>query len=160
MGVFLLEIKIATVKECKEITELFESLIIEICEKTNTLPNLPPTSQSFQLCENLLKNETYKVFTAVTNNQIVGFLSLCSSYALYAGGEFGIIQEFFVSPAFRSNKVGSKLLHKANEYGRNIGWKRLEVTTPPLPQFDKSFIFYKNNGFEDSEGRRMKLIIE
>ena len=155
-----MDIKIATVKERKEITELYESLIREICEKTNTLPNLPPTAQSLQLCEELLTNETYKVFIAVTDNQIVGFLSLCSSYALYAGGAYGIIQEFFVSPAFRSNKVGAKLLNKAHEYGKNIGWKRLEVTTPPLPQFDKSFIFYQTNGFKDSEGKRLKLIIE
>ncbi|MFC4323078.1 GNAT family N-acetyltransferase [Litchfieldia salsa] len=155
----MVEIKSAKVENYRIITELYEELIKEICEKTNTELNLPAKSQSLELCKQYLESETYKFFVAEIETEIVGFISVCSSYSLYAGGEFGVIQEFFVRPSYRSLKIGSMLLAKANEYGKQVGWKRLEVATPPLPQFDKSFVFYKNNGFIDGEGRKMKLEI-
>ncbi|MDL4842349.1 GNAT family N-acetyltransferase [Aquibacillus rhizosphaerae] len=153
-------IKRAKVENYRAITELFEELIKEISEKTSKPSKLPPISQTLELCKYYLESETYIVFVAEVDDQIVGFLSLCSSYSLYAGGEFGVIQEFFVSPAHRSKKIGSKLLVEAIQSGEKFGWKRIEVATPPLPQFNQSFMFYRNNSFEDGEGRKMKFIIE
>ncbi|MBP3951862.1 GNAT family N-acetyltransferase [Bacillus suaedae] len=154
----MVEIKRAEVENYQVITELYEELIKEICIKTNVVPHLPCKSQSLELCKDYLENEAIKVFVAEMEMEIVGFISLCSSYSLYAGGKFGIIQEFFVCPSYRSNKIGSKLLNEANKYAKQEGWKRLEVATPPLPQFDKSFLFYKNNGFVDGGGRKMKFM--
>jgi GNAT superfamily N-acetyltransferase len=155
----MVEIKSAKVENYQVITELYEELIKEICNKTNVNTNLPPQSQSLELCRHYLESEAIKVFVAEMEKEIVGFISLCSSYSLYACGEFGIVQEFFVRPRYRSNKIGSKLLAEANNYAKQKGWKRLEVATPPLPHFDKSFLFYQNNGFVDGEGRKMKFII-
>lgn len=155
----MLKIKSAKVENYQVTTELYEELIKEICNKTNVEPKLPPESQSLELCKHYLESEAIKIFVAEMEKEIVGFISLCSSCSLYAGGKFGIIQEFFVQPRYRSNKIGSKLLSEANKYAKQEGWKRLEVATPPLPQFDKSFLFYKNNGFTDGGGRKMKLII-
>jgi GNAT superfamily N-acetyltransferase len=155
-----MEIRSAKVEDFLIITELYEDLIKEICEKTNTELILLPQSQTLELCKSYLESETYRIFVVEMDKKIVGFISLCSSHSLYAGGEFGIIQEFFVRPAFRSKNVGSTLLAKATEYGKKIGWKRLEVSTPPVPQFDKSFLFYKNNRFVDSGGRKMKLVMK
>lgn len=154
-----MKIKRATVENYRDITELYEELMKEIYEKTDTPLHLPPHEQSLELCKQYLESGTYIVFIAEIDAQIVGFISLCPSYSLYAGGEFGIIQELFVRSAYRSNKLGSKLLMKAKEYGKQAGWKRIEVATPPLPQFDQSFMFYENNGFSDGKGRKMRLII-
>lgn len=87
----------------------------------------------------------------------LGFLALYESFALYAEGPFGTIPEFFVRPAHRSSGVGTALLSEAKRVGHAKGWTRLEVTTPPLPQFDRTMAFYEREGFSISGGRKLKL---
>jgi epoxyqueuosine reductase len=50
-------------------------------------------------------------------------------------------------------------LPAAKEYGRHKGWKRLEVTTPPLPEFDRTFHFYETQGFDIAGGKKMKVLL-
>ncbi|MFA5170101.1 MAG: N-acetyltransferase [Sulfuriferula sp.] len=108
----------------------------------------------------LIKNDKYFSFVAKdeTDNYI-GFITLCESYALYAEGVFGTIPELYVRPAFRSQKIGFRLLHQAKEFGKDRGWKRLEVTTPPLPQFNKTISFYEREGFAIAGGRKLKILL-
>ena len=87
----------------------------------------------------------------------LGFLALYESFALYAEGSFGTIPELFVRPAYRSNGVGAALLSEAKRMGEAKGWRRLEVTTPPLPQFDRTLAFYQQQGFSISGGRKLKV---
>jgi len=87
----------------------------------------------------------------------LGFLALYESFALYAEGSFGTIPELFVRPAYRSNGVGAALLSEVKRMGQAKGWRRLEVTTPPLPQFDRTLAFYQQQGFSISGGRKLKL---
>ena len=87
----------------------------------------------------------------------LGFLALYESFALYAEGSFGTIPELFVRPAYRSNGVGAALLSEAKRMGQAKGWHRLKVTTPPLPQFDRTLAFYQQQGFSISGGRKLKL---
>jgi GNAT superfamily N-acetyltransferase len=87
----------------------------------------------------------------------LGFLALYESFALYAEGPFGTIPELFVRPAYRSNGVGAALLSEAKRAGQAKGWRRLEVTTPPLPHFDRTLAFYQRQGFSISGGRKLKL---
>ena len=87
----------------------------------------------------------------------LGFLALYESYALYAEGSFGAIPELFVRPAHRSSGVGTALLTETKRIGRLKGWTRLEVTTPPLPQFDRTLAFYQQQGFSISGGRKLKV---
>ncbi len=51
------------------------------------------------------------------------------------------------------------LLDAAREYGVRHGWTRLEVTTPPLPQFDRALAFYEREGFSISGGRKLKVAL-
>jgi GNAT superfamily N-acetyltransferase len=87
----------------------------------------------------------------------LGFLAVYESLALYAEGSFGTIPELFVRPAHRSSGVGTALLSEAKRVGQAKGWTRLEVTTPPLPQFDRTIAFYEREGFSISGGRKLKL---
>lgn len=89
----------------------------------------------------------------------VGFLALYESYALYAEGAFETIPELFVRSAYRSQGVGAALLAEAVRLGRAKGWTRIEVTTPPLPQFDRTLAFYQRQGFGISGGRKLKLAL-
>ena len=89
----------------------------------------------------------------------VGFLTICESFALYAEGAFGTIAELYVRPQLRSQHVGQQLIHAAKAFGSARGWKRLEVTTPPLPQFDRTLAFYEREGFSVAGGRKLKVAL-
>jgi GNAT superfamily N-acetyltransferase len=106
-----------------------------------------------------MKKGLYTVLLARLDSKPVGFLALYESYALYTEGVYGTIPEFYVRSAYRSQGIGSALLIEAKAIGHQRGWKRLEVTTPPLPQFDRTLSFYQRNGFTISGGRKLKLIL-
>lgn len=101
----------------------------------------------------------YTVILAKLDSKPIGFLALYESYALYTEGVYGTIPEFYVRSPHRSKGIGSALLAEARRIGLGRGWKRLEVTTPPLPQFERSLAFYQRNGFTISGGRKLKLIL-
>lgn len=104
-----------------------------------------------------LKDGLYTVLLAYEGSEPVGFLALYQSYALYTEGAYGTISEFYVRPAHRSNGIGTALLSEAKRVGQAKGWRRLEVTTPPLPQFERTLVFYQREGFSISGGRKLKL---
>lgn len=107
-----------------------------------------------------IDREKYFVFFARDDSEnMVGFVSLYESHALYAEGSFGTIPELFVRSAFRSQNVGRHLVEQAKFFGSSRGWKRLEVTTPPLPQFDKTLAFYEREEFAITGGRKLKMVL-
>ena len=109
--------------------------------------------------EQLLTTGSYTVFIAEQAKATIGFNALTECHALYAEGAYGIIPEFFVRPAFRSRQAGLALVAQAKAYGQEMGWKRLEVTTPPLPEFAKNLAFYQREGFSITGGRKLKLLL-
>jgi GNAT superfamily N-acetyltransferase len=104
-----------------------------------------------------LRDGCYSVLLAHADDVPIGFLALYQSYALYTEGIYGTIPEFYIRPAHRSKGVGAALLEQARRLGRSRGWRRLEATTPPLPQFDRTLAFYRREGFGISGGRKLKL---
>jgi len=104
-----------------------------------------------------LRDGLYSVLVARDGGEPIGFLALYQSYALYTEGVYGTIPEFYVRPAHRSKGVGAALLAQARRLGQSRGWRRLEVTTPPLPEFDRTLGFYQREGFSISGGRKLKL---
>jgi GNAT superfamily N-acetyltransferase len=107
-----------------------------------------------------LASEIYVVFVARSDDgDPAGFVALCESHALYAEGAFGTIPELYVRPACRTRQLGRRLVSEAKAYGAARGWKRLEVTTPPLPQFDRTLAFYEREGFSVAGGRKLKTLL-
>lgn len=104
-----------------------------------------------------LEDGSYTVLLARDGDTAVGFLTLSECRALYAEGRFGIIPELYVCPDRRSQGVGRALVAEAKRVARSKGWARLEVTTPPLPQFERTLVFYERQGFSVSGGRKMKV---
>lgn len=104
-----------------------------------------------------LRDGLYVVLLAREGDALVGFLALYQSYALYTEGAYGTIPELYVRPKYRSRGAGSALLEQARQFGQSRGWRRLEVTTPPLPEFDRTLAFYQRQGFSISGGRKLKL---
>ena len=90
---------------------------------------------------------------------VLGFIALYESHAVYAGGAFGTISELYVLPAARDRGIGRGLIEAARALARERGWKRLEVTTPPLPQFQRTLDFYHRLGFDVTGGRKLKMLL-
>ena len=103
-----------------------------------------------------------KIFAFVARADLpndLGFIALYESHAVYANGVFGTISELYVRPAARSDGTGRGLMDAAKTFARARGWKRLEVTTPPLPAFERTLEFYRGLDFEISGGRKLKTLL-
>jgi GNAT superfamily N-acetyltransferase len=108
-----------------------------------------------------IEHEKNFVFIAQDSElgEVIGFVTVYEGYALYAEGAFGTMAELYVRPSYRSRGIGKMLAQTVKDFGNDRGWKRLEVTTPPLPQFDATLAFYEREGFEISGGRKLKAVI-
>ena len=129
----------------------------EIIQRTGApLFDMQP-AETLERCERYLREGLYHTVSAFEGGRMIGIASLCQSHALYALGSFGIVQEFYVQPAYRSRGIGKRLLTRAVEFARARGWRRLELCTPPLPDFQPALEFYQREGFVITGGRKMKL---
>jgi GNAT superfamily N-acetyltransferase len=114
--------------------------------------------ETFSRLKDFIDQEKYFVFAAFNNNEDpIGIITLYEGYALYTEGIFGTIPELYVKPEYRSTGVGFQLVSQAKSFGQSKGWKRLEVSTPPLPQFEKTLAFYEREGFAITGGRKLKI---
>lgn len=148
----------AITSDAPEIAVMAGELLSEIMEAINVQAfnfNLAETTVRLQ---DFIKGEKYFVFIARdASSAPAGFVALYESYSLYAEGAFGTIPELYVRPKYRINKLGKSLVSEAKSFGMSRDWRRLEVTTPPLPQFDRTLTFYEREGFSISGGRKLKV---
>lgn len=93
--------------------------------------------------------EQYFVLAAKDENgQILGVLTLSVAFAIYANGEYGVIDEMYVDPRFRSSGIGARLVEAAIDIGRDHGWSRIDVTAPESERWSRTRRFYESIGFE------------
>jgi|GEM_PF-450460 len=92
---------------------------------------------------------------ALCNNEIIGFISIIESKALYAGGKYGVINELYVKSNYRSNGIGTKLIGYAQELKEKKNWTRLELSTPDELKWSRTVAFYEKIGFKKI-GLKMK----
>jgi len=157
----MIRVEQCTFDDYEGINELFRKLINEIVIKTTGNPNLFNITDTLEIFKESLNNGMYSIYKAINQEQqMIGFISLCESFSLYANGRFGIIQELYVLEEYRSMRVGEVLISFVISLAKTNGWKRLEVCTPPLPEFERSFSFYLKQGFEVTGGKKMKILID
>lgn len=134
-------------------------LLNEIMDKIHVKTFNYKQTETEARAKDLVSREKYWVFIAkeATSGVNIGFVSLYESYALYAEGAYGTIPELFVRPQWRSKNIGEAMLAEVKQFAASKEWKRIEVTTPPLPEFDRTFKFYQAHGFEIAGGRKLKL---
>ncbi|MFD0675212.1 GNAT family N-acetyltransferase [Cohnella sp. GCM10027633] len=155
----MIQIRKCTLDDYEIIDNLFRRLINEIIIKTTGDENLFSLTDTRRAFNQSMEQGIYSVFVAIISSQTVGFIAMCESFSLYADGRFGIIQELYVLEDYRSMNVGGELLKFAISYGQDKDWKRLEVCTPPIPEFERTLGFYKKNGFSITGGKKLKIMI-
>ncbi|KZL20158.1 aminoalkylphosphonic acid N-acetyltransferase [Pseudovibrio axinellae] len=91
----------------------------------------------------------YWAFLARSQGELLGLITLVEKKAIYAGGRFGEIIEFYVVPSGRCAGVGKTLLNHAMHKGREMGWPYLEVGAPRQPAWKTTLSFYLHNEFRE-----------
>jgi GNAT superfamily N-acetyltransferase len=93
------------------------------------------------------------------NGDNIGIVTLVESFAIYAGGNYGVIDEMYVVPEHRSQGVGKLLIKAAKEYGRQKGWFRIDVTAPTEERWQRTVKFYEREGFVFT-GPKLKFVLK
>lgn len=91
-------------------------------------------------------------------DEILGILTLSTAFAIYANGEYGVIDEMFVAPPHRSSGIGALLVNAARNIGKQQGWKRIDVTAPESERWERTRHFYEKLGFVFT-GPKLKLLL-
>jgi ribosomal protein S18 acetylase RimI-like enzyme len=93
--------------------------------------------------------------------EIVGFLGVSWQTAVRIPGRYGLIQELWVHPKWRSREIGKELLEGLEGLARESGISRIEVGLPSerFAHLQATEAFYRSNGFQEI-GLRMKLLLE
>ena len=100
-----------------------------------------------------------RIFLAsLASGEIAGALTLVESFAIYANGLYGIINEMYVDPAWRSRGVGAALVDAAKGFGRSRGWTRIDVTAPESQRWERTRRFYERQGFVFT-GPKLKFLL-
>jgi len=146
----------ATPNYSEHIGSLVVKLTNEICELTNTQHFDIDLNGTIQRCRELLTEGHYAAIIGFSENNPVAVVTITETYALYAGGKIGVIQEFYVSPEYRASGAGSMLLEQVKAYGAQQKWSCIELCTPPLPEFERTLNFYQKNGLIPVGGRKMR----
>lgn len=85
-----------------------------------------------------------------------GMCCLAESFAVFAHGRYGVLNELWVAEAVRSRGIGAALITHCRSFGREQGWARIDVSAPPDRRWDRTFAFYQRTGFRLT-GRKLKL---
>ncbi len=141
------------------VAELTGALLEEIMAASGTRHFVFDVETAARNFRAFLHGSGYAAHIARRGSAALGLVTLSSTRALYAGGEFGIVTELYVTPECRSQGLGARLLETARDFARQAGWVRLEVTTPPLPEFERALHFYQSHGFEIAGGRKLKSLV-
>jgi ribosomal protein S18 acetylase RimI-like enzyme len=82
-----------------------------------------------------------------------GFVVLTACYSLEFHGRFGLLDEFYLAPPFRSKGIGSRTLEFIDEECRSRGWQsvRLEVAVENL----RAQELYRRAGYRVEERHLM-----
>ncbi|NTV26573.1 MAG: GNAT family N-acetyltransferase [Chlorobiaceae bacterium] len=151
-------IRRAMAEDASPVAGMVDELLTEIMETIGEQAFDVSPARTAALLRDFLDAGRYIVFVAFSgDSKPAGFIALCESCSLYAGGVYGTIPEFYVRPGFRSSGLGQALLAEAKRFGESLGWTRLEVATPPLPEFERTVAFYEREGFSVTGGRKMKV---
>ena len=146
--------------DAQEVAVMVGELLTEIMNAIGVQAFNFDLAETTSRLKDFLDRAKYFVFVARSGSgSLSGFIALYESYALYAEGAFGTIPELYVRPKYRADGLGLHLVSRAKSFGASRGWTRLEVTTPPLPQFDRTLAFYEREGFAISGGRKLKVAL-
>ena len=148
-----MNIRLASDQDYSIILELLKDLYIELGEEADSIEFL-----SEDLLKDILHNGQTQVLLAFKDEKSIGILTLTETQAIYAGGNYGIIDEMFVINEFRNTNIGKQLIDEACKIGKQKAWKRIAVTAPEANN-ERAVNFYEQNAFEFAGPKLKRKIV-
>lgn len=102
--------------------------------------------------------DALSVYVVKHHGDLAGFFTLKESFAIFAHGHYGIINELWVSPEYRGQGTGSIILSYIKQIAKEKHWGRIDVTAPPAEVWQKTFEFYQKNDFVFT-GKKLKYLV-
>ena len=134
-------------------------LVIKLLTELNGKPYEGDSAAMTAAAAELIVSGRCVSFILESDQKPVGILNISIAHAIRNCGEYGILEELYIEPDYRSRGFGKELLDCAKELARQNHWPRLEVGAPSLEHWRRTFAFYRNNGFEEI-GPRLKFILK
>lgn len=140
-----IEIVRARDRDRGEVLALVERLLLELEDRPEEFAGLDRARTLRDLAS---AGDRFAAFLARdAGGKAVGVVTIVETFAIYAGGRYGVIDELYVDPDCRSGRVGRRLIEAAADHGRSRGWVRIEVTAPPEKKWERTVRFYERQGF-------------
>jgi GNAT superfamily N-acetyltransferase len=135
----------AAVEERERVVSLVEDLLAELEESPEEFQGIDRARVLKDLAG---AGDRHTAFLAVEDGgRAVGVMTVMESFAIYAGGNYGTIDEMYVIPGFRSRGAGKLLIDAAKKLGLRKKWLRIDVTAPPGDRWKRTREFYESQGF-------------
>jgi len=150
------KVRAARPSERRLVLDFVERLLLELGEEGEETGLLPKPALVASWKRRGPAVTAYLAFDG--RGRAIGVATLSESWAAYAGGRYGILNEMYVVPEHRSRQVGARLIAAVRAHGRKRGWRRLDVTAPESPRWDRSRRFYESLGFVFT-GPKLKLLL-
>jgi len=96
----------------------------------------------------------------VLTAEVIGIAVVSQVTAVRASGHYGILQELWVDPRYRSAQNGRRLLAMVDREARARGWHMIEVSLPlaDRPSAERLVAFYESMGFTSAGERRRRRL--
>ncbi len=135
----------------------------QLLEELRGVPGIQLPDGAEAVCRRTIEGRTRgAIFVATSghNSQLVGVLCLSVQEAIHVGGTYGLIQDLWVSPAYRSDGVGAALVAAAESYCRQHRIGNIEVCLPShrFPRLPRTHSFYQSCGFIELGPRMRKEV--
>lgn len=137
---------------------LIEELLAELGGEGQEFAGIDRHRLQADLADNVASGRFLALLAKDQSGTPIGVLTLSASFALYAGGEYGVIDEIYVRPDWRGQGIGEALIGEAVAMARERRWFRLEVTGPEVDSEGRVAGFYRKVGFEFT-GPKLRLLV-
>jgi GNAT superfamily N-acetyltransferase len=147
----MITFRIADASDTEAVALLLEALFEEV-------EHTPDADEIAGMFAAIDEDDSHSTVLALDDDDdAIGILTIVECLSISAGGKYGVINELYVTPEYRSEGVGKMLVDEAKALAEMRGWRRLEVTTPG-DTFDKTLRFYEREGF-DKIGPRYRWFV-
>jgi GNAT superfamily N-acetyltransferase len=165
-----IDIRVAQADELEIVLGLVEELLAELGDEGQEFAGIDRVKLRADLERE--RGRFQALLARDVSGRPIGVLTLSTGFALYAGGQYGVIDEVYVRPECRDREVGRRMVEAAVDIAREQHWFRLDVTGPvgavgagqaeaagPGTGADRVVRFYEDLGFEFT-GPKLRLLVD
>ena len=146
----------ATKNDIKIIVDLITKLLIDFNNQSDS-DFIVNRDTLETVTRKLITRNNFGAFIAyASKNTPVGLITISEAFAIYNGGDFGVITELYVDRNYRSAGIGKLLLQTVFKFSEVMNWNKIEVGAPNSEEWPRTLEFYKKNGFKQ-KGPKLRV---